>query len=187
MNSVELVALTPFLLWATYTDIQHRRIPNELILGGALVGTLLSAWQGGLAVLVAAGGCVTGAMLFAPFYLLRGMAAGDIKLMGMAGIFLGTEGVVRASLYVFVAGGVLALAWLIVLKFKGSGISANSVLKDVPADNGVATVIRHHSNLFQSDSEAFKRLPYAIAITTGIGVHFFSSLAFLAGIPRLAA
>ena len=111
------------------------------------------------------------------------MAAGDVKLMGMAGIFLGAEGAVRASLYAFVAGGVLALAWLIVLKFKGSGVSATAVLKDVAVDNGIATAFRQRENFCQTDSQASKRLPYAIAITTGIGAHFV----FLASIPRLAA
>lgn len=181
MNSVVLVSLTPFLFWAAYFDIRYRRIPNGLVLGGALTGTMLAALQGEGAVLEAVGGCLAGAMLLTPFYLLRGMAAGDIKLMGMAGIFLGTEGVVRASLYAFVAGGVLALAWLLVLKFKGSGVSAKADLKDVAVANGIATDFRPHANLFQTDSEAFKRLPYAVAITIGIGVHFF-----LPDIPRLA-
>ena len=183
MKSVVLVSMTPFLLWAVYSDIRYRKIPNDLLLGGALIGTLLAAWQGGLAVLEAAGGCVTGAMLLAPFYLMRGMAAGDVKLMGMAGIFLGAEGAMRASLYTFVAGGVLALAWLIVLKFKGSGVSAKAVLKDVAVDNGIATAFRQHENLCRTDIQTSKRLPYAVAITTGIGVHFF----FLAGISRLPA
>ena len=182
MNSVMLVSLTPFLLWAAYLDVRYRRIPNGLILGGALIGTMLAGLHGEKAVLDAAGGCIAGTMVLTPFYLLRGMAAGDIKLMGMAGIFLGAEGVVRASLYAFVAGGVLALAWLIVLKFKPSSAPAKAVLKDVAVDNGIATAVRQHAHLFQTDREAFKRLPYAIAITTGIGVHFI----FLAGIPRLA-
>ena len=183
MNSVVLVSMTPFLLWAVYSDIRYRKIPNDLLLGGALIGTLLAAWQGGLAVLEAASGCVTGAILLAPFYLLRGMAAGDVKLMAMAGIFLGAEGAVKASLHAFIAGGVLALVWLIFSKFKGSGVAAKAALKDVAAGNGIATACQQHANLCQPDSEAFNRLPYAIAITTGIGVHIF----FLAGIPRLPA
>ena len=183
MNSFTLVSLTPFLLATVYLDMRYRRIPNGLILGGALIGTMLAVFHGERAVLEAAGGCVAGAILLAPFYLLRGMAAGDLKLMAMAGIFLGTEGTVNSSLYAFVAGGGLALAWLIVLKFKGSGFAAKAVLRDVAVDNGIPTVFRQQANLRQPDSEAFKRLPYAIAITAGIGVH----LLFLDGIPRLPA
>ena len=183
MNSVMLVSLTPFLLGAVYLDMRYRRIPNGLILGGALMGTMLAAFHGERAVWDAAGGCLVGAMILTPLYLMRGMAAGDVKLMGMAGIFLGAEGAVRASLYAFVAGGVLALAWLIVLKFKESRGSAKAVLKDVAVYNGIATAFRQHENLCQTDSQASKRLPYAIAITAGIGAHFL----FLAGIPRLAA
>ena len=39
------------------------------------------------------------------------MAAGDVKLMGMAGVFLGVPGVLYGVLGTVLAGGLMAVLW----------------------------------------------------------------------------
>jgi prepilin peptidase CpaA len=96
---------------AAINDLATRRIPNRLLLAGlacALVLRLLSAAP--LAALLAAlGGLALGLVLFLPFYLLRGMAAGDVKLMAVVGAFAGPNDVLSIAVLTWCAGGVMAL------------------------------------------------------------------------------
>ena len=82
-------------------------------IAGVLSNALLPQEMGGLGVFDSLAGLGAGLLLLLPLYLLRAMAAGDVKLMAMTGAFLGVRGVTGALLYVLLAGGVLALgaAW----------------------------------------------------------------------------
>lgn len=92
MTSRDIIwALTLFLtLSAAVVDWRRRRIPNWLTVPGLLVGvvthTVLSGWPGTKMSLEGAG---LGLVLLLPFVLLRAMGAGDWKLIGAVGAFLG--------------------------------------------------------------------------------------------------
>ena len=101
---------------AAINDLASRRIPNLLLLGGmlgALALHLLSprpvagllAWLGGAAV---------GLLVFLPFYLVRGMAAGDVKMMAAVGAFTGPADALHIAILAWCAGGVMALAIILV-------------------------------------------------------------------------
>jgi prepilin peptidase CpaA len=100
---------------AAACDLASRRIPNVLVGAGLLLAPMLhftacgplAPLQQGLA------GALAGGAIFLPFYLLRGMAAGDVKLMAMVGAFMGPANAVLAAILTCLAGGVLAMAMLI--------------------------------------------------------------------------
>jgi len=104
---------------AAINDLASRRIPNLLLLGGmsgALVLHLLSP-QPLRALLVSwLGGAATGLLVFLPFYLVRGMAAGDVKMMAAVGAFTGPGEALHIAIFAWCAGGAMALA---VVLFKG--------------------------------------------------------------------
>ena len=60
-------------------------------------------------LVIAGGGWATGVLLFLPFFLLRGMGAGDVKLLAALGAWLGPLQTVWLALFASIAGGVLAL------------------------------------------------------------------------------
>ena len=67
-------------------DLRSRRIPNALTFGAAAAALVFAATTAGLGGLeTSAGGWVTGAALFFPFFALRGMGAGDVKLLAALG------------------------------------------------------------------------------------------------------
>jgi prepilin peptidase CpaA len=91
-------------------DVRTHRLPNILTFGAAglaLIYAFATAGLHGLAL--SAAGWATGIGLFLPMFLLRGMGAGDVKLLGAVGGWLGPAGVLYAGLYSVLAGGVLAL------------------------------------------------------------------------------
>lgn len=57
-------------------------------------------------------GGIVGSGLFIVPYAIGQMGAGDVKLLGMCGLYLGTVPVITAALYAMLAGGLLALFYL---------------------------------------------------------------------------
>ncbi|SPA29202.1 A24 family peptidase [Cupriavidus taiwanensis] len=112
-------ALAPFIgpatigivLTAAAIDLNRRRIPNWLTFGAWIAALpVMAAMQGlGAGTLAWLSGWMVGLVLFLPFYLLRGMAAGDVKLMAAVGAWLGAGMALKIALATFVIGGLWAL------------------------------------------------------------------------------
>jgi prepilin peptidase CpaA len=101
---------------AAVNDLVTRRIPNRLLLTGlacAVLLRLLSA-NPGSSLLEAFSGMAVGLIIFLPFYLLRGMAAGDVKLMATIGAFTGPNEAFAIAVLTWCAGGVMALFLILV-------------------------------------------------------------------------
>jgi prepilin peptidase CpaA len=95
---------------ACVTDLRHRRIPNVLTFGAAGLALLFHGVVGGVSGLQSAViGWLVGTALFLPFFLLRGMGGGDVKLMAALGAWLGPGDAFWLAIYASVAGGVMAV------------------------------------------------------------------------------
>ena len=112
--------LIGLLAVAALTDLRSRRIPNLLVFGGAVFAILYNGffpyYRNENGWLLALGGLGVGLLVFMPFYLLRAMGAGDVKLMAMVGAFLGPWGALHAALYSLLAGGLLGM---IIISYRG--------------------------------------------------------------------
>ena len=109
-----IVLLLLLLVVAAGIDMQQHRIPNVLSLGGIVLGILLQGWASGFSGAIAGvGGAAVGIGVFLPFYLAHGMGAGDVRLMGTAGAFLGPKYALLATGLSLGAGGVLAIIILV--------------------------------------------------------------------------
>jgi prepilin peptidase CpaA len=96
---------------ACISDVRTRRIPNWLTLsaaGGALLFHLITG--GPTAVSWSLAGWLVGAVLFFPIFALRGMGAGDVKLLAAVGAWLGPGQVALVALLTSIAGGVMGVA-----------------------------------------------------------------------------
>lgn len=115
---VDPLLLSAILLTAAYSDLRRNRIPNWLSLLGLVVGVGLQvAANGAQGLLSGALGALVGLACFAPFYLVRAMGAGDVKLLAAVGSFMGPEGAFIAALCSLLAGGAAAIgyvAWCVV-------------------------------------------------------------------------
>jgi prepilin peptidase CpaA len=98
------------LTLACVSDLRTRRIPNVLTFSAAGCALVFHLVTGGWnAAGWSLAGYVAGLLLFFPFFALRGMGAGDVKLLGAVGAWIGPAQVVNAALATSIAGGVLAL------------------------------------------------------------------------------
>ncbi|TNC75949.1 prepilin peptidase [Janthinobacterium lividum] len=102
--------LLSFVTGAAVSDLIQRKIPNWLVLAGMLAALALHLWLWPHRVpQLVLGGMATGFFLFLPLYVLRGMAAGDVKLIAMVGAFVGPWSVLQICFTTFVLGGVMAV------------------------------------------------------------------------------
>jgi prepilin peptidase CpaA len=110
-NYIAIGAVT-LVVAAAVCDVRARRIPNRLVLAGWLAALPAQCAAHGAAAgaLTWLAGWLTGFAMLLPFYLLRGMAAGDVKLMAAAGAWLGTSLAFDAGLATFVLGGIGSVA-----------------------------------------------------------------------------
>jgi prepilin peptidase CpaA len=98
-------------LLALLCDLKEKRIPNALIFPVFIVGLVWAAWFYGLSGLAESAG--TSVLLALPYILLFlffGGGAGDAKLMGALGTWLGLKQGLIVLACVAIAGGILALA-----------------------------------------------------------------------------
>ena len=92
-------------------DLAIRKIPNLLLLAGWCAALGIHFYSGSPATVIGAalGGAAIGFALFLPLYAVRGMAAGDVKLMATVGLFLGPSETLYACILTWCVGGVMAL------------------------------------------------------------------------------
>jgi prepilin peptidase CpaA len=159
--------LIALLVVAACIDIKRNRIPNWLVFGGAVYGllynTLFPVYPREVGILFALGGWGVGLAMLLPMYMLRVMGAGDVKLMAMAGAFLGASATFNAGIATFIAGGVLAIA---------VGLSAGTVVRMV---RNVAMMFRGTMLTFATGvggltvhgGPSAGKMPYGVAIATG--------------------
>ena len=109
MNSFQIIVVGVALV-AVAWDVATRRIPNALTLGAAFAAFVVHACLGGWSGAgMAAAGWAAGVALFFPVFALGGMGAGDVKLLGALGAWLGPVAAVWVALYSGVAGGLIGL------------------------------------------------------------------------------
>ncbi|MDV6343366.1 prepilin peptidase [Nitrosomonas sp. Is37] len=169
LNSAILIAL---LFIAAWYDVRQYCIPNALVLSGTIIGVSLNALLpqdiGGLGILTSLAGLGVGLVVLLPLYLLRAMGAGDIKLMAMIGAFAEPASMLSITLYVMLAGGVLAI--LVVLS-KGKLPKLMNNFKVMLLAGPSA------ANLSTIDDlpESAGKLPYGVAIAIGTLVYLVTT------------
>ena len=92
-------------------DLDHRIIPNKILLPAAIWGlaATIAFRPDNVDDALIAGGIAFSALLLAALLYPAGMGMGDVKLAGVMGIYLGS-GVAPAMLAAFLAGSVVGLA-----------------------------------------------------------------------------
>lgn len=152
-----VLCLLGLLVVAVAIDVHRHRVPNALVLAGLVLGLAVRTHADGFSgVAEGALGLLTGFVLFLPMYLLGGMAAGDVKLMAVAGLFLDPYSAMWAAFFSVIAGSVIGLAIIVLCGQLGRTVGryllmarARSYLAPEPGD------------------VAAKAFPYSVAILVG--------------------
>ena len=111
-------------------------------------------------------GTLTGIGLLIIPYLLGKMGAGDAKLLGAVGSFIGAKGVFISFLFTAVAGGIYALLIIFLYKNKFKGFFTNFYY------SGVNFIVTRKFVSFENEEDIRQRpkLCYGLAIAAGTGI-----------------
>jgi prepilin peptidase CpaA len=94
---------------AGFTDLRWRRIPNWLTVPGWLLGIVMhsidTGWRGTRESLLGSG---LGLLVLLPFVLVRSLGAGDWKLVGAIGAFLGPDRLLAVLFFTILIAGIMA-------------------------------------------------------------------------------
>ncbi|HSD82246.1 MAG TPA: A24 family peptidase [Anaerolineae bacterium] len=112
---------TSVLLLLTVTDLEHRLIPNRVILPAIVIAALVSPvwfWYEYFYVAFIGGAIGYGffwvvAVLGEKFLGPGAMGGGDVKLAAFVGLITGFPGIITALVVTIVAGGVISLVLLL--------------------------------------------------------------------------
>ena len=156
-------------LLAALLDLRSRRIPNTLTLPVMALGPLQAGIVAGFrGVAESLAGCALAALPFVLLFLYARGGAGDAKLMGALGAWLGLLHSLVLLAAVSVAGIVFGLLYA-----RRHGRLRDTLGRTVHVLGGAAAPVRDErtaSNAFQSTSlplESDLRMPYGVAIFLG--------------------
>lgn len=103
-----------FVTAIAVSDLARRKIPNGWVVAGIATALVLQLWLSPERLpLDWLGGMATGFLLFLPLYVLRGMAAGDVKMMAMVGAFAGPWPALLICFATFLFGGLMAILMIL--------------------------------------------------------------------------
>ena len=148
------------LLCACVADVQHRRIPNRvagLLAATGMAYSAVASARPGHALTVSLGGLLLGLTLWLPLYAVRWLGAGDVKLFAAAGAWLGPARTVEGALVGALAGGVLAVVWMLV----AYGVSGTAATAALAIANPRKIVNRG------LDVKSRRAIPYGVALAIG--------------------
>ena len=153
------------LVVASVSDIRRRRIPNKLVGWLALLGLVFSviSLPASVGLVRALVSCVLGFALWIPFYMLRMLGAGDVKLFAAASCWLAPSQVVSAALLAAFAGGILSLVGLVVAH--GLALTTFRITHLAREPKLLATPL--------AVPPGRKTLPYGVAIAIGLAIAAF--------------
>ena len=162
-------------LVAGWTDYKRRRIPNWLTVPGLVVGISLNAtasgWSGLKFSLLGAG---LGLLLLLPFVLLRSLGAGDWKLAGALGAFVGASVLLDLLLGSVFVAGLMALA-LVIYKRR-----VRQTLRNIGRLLVSLLTFRSPGSEVSLDNPQSLKVPYGVALAltvVGYGIALVSGLA----------
>ena len=146
-------------LFAAWTDLRSRRIPNWLTVSGLLLGiaenSAFTGWRGLRESLL---GALLGLALLLPFVLLRSLGAGDWKLAGAVGAFSGPSLLVDLLLGSVLVAGVMALVLVI---YKGRFVQT---LRNIGHIMISLVTFRLPGSQVSLDNPASLKVPYGVAL-----------------------
>ena len=157
-------------LIAAGCDLRTRRITNSLTFPLLVTGLIWAVWIGGLSSLAeAVGACILLALPYVILFVFAHGGAGDAKLMGAIGAWLGLKQGVIVLCCVATAGIVLAIAKAIVQKQAKTVLTSVfvSMYTCVLSLTGSKTM-RFTSNLTDRDQSDGLDIPYGVAIFAGV-------------------
>ena len=169
-------ALLLMLITASgFCDLKERKIPNKVTFTGILIGILFNSvtggWNGLMQVIL---GLFAGLAIFFLPFMMGGMGAGDVKLMGAIGALMGWKFTLMTALYSAIVGGIMVLTHLLYTgklreTFKKMLYALINMLLLFAIRLGYNETVYKAHEKFSKNGQDYKKIyiPYGVAIAGG--------------------
>jgi prepilin peptidase CpaA len=156
---------------AALLDWRSRRIPNWLtvpgLLSGVVVHALIAGWPGALFALKGAGLAL---ILLLPLVALRALGAGDWKLMGAVGAFVGWQ------MFLFVLlGSIFASGIMAIVQVYRTGRVMETLKNMVTLVRGFFAFGLKKNPQISLDNPRLLKLPFGVAVAAATLVCFYAA------------
>ena len=143
-----------------FTDLKSRKIYNKVLLPVLFLALVIqiipNGWSGLSSSLL---GLIVGFLILLIPYMMKGMGAGDVKLMAVIGAIQGPLFIVTTAVYMAVIGGVVALLLILFRLIKTKQWLSLFHRNSLMTYGMKLAVVRNHSSN--------QTLPYGVAIVGG--------------------
>ncbi len=155
-----------FVTVCLYTDLTERKIYNSVVLGGLGAAFIINIIQHGLmdGVLFSLTGFFTGIFLLVIPFIIGGLGAGDVKMLGTIGAFMGYALVVDVLVVSALIGGIYALLMMI----KERGVIRRLVLLFTGFALFTLTGKAIYLRNLQDEKREKAAVPYGAALALGV-------------------
>lgn len=149
-----------------YTDLTERKIYNSVILCGIVAAFVINVIQLNMieGTLFTFTGLLIGILLLIIPFILGGIGAGDVKMLGMIGAFTGHGIVVHIMVASSVVGGIYAL--IVMLAGRNLMKRMWRIIQSFYLTAATKKII-YCSNLQDPDAEK-NAIPYGVALSAGV-------------------
>ncbi|HZK23923.1 MAG TPA: prepilin peptidase [Oscillospiraceae bacterium] len=163
---MQFFVLSIFVIICLVTDLRERKIYNKVIIAGLVsalvINIILQGFVNGLRFTVV--GLLMGIILLLLPFIMGGLGAGDVKMLGMIGAFTGSSMVVQILLISALVGGVFAL---ITMAKEG-----RILMRLAQLFKGLYCFIftrksLHLGGLHETEAST-KSIPYGVALSVGV-------------------
>ena len=156
---------------AALLDWRSRRIPNWLtvpgLLSGVLIHALIGGWHGTLFALEGAGLAL---LILLPLVIMRALGAGDWKLMGAVGAFVGPV------MFLFVLlGSIFASGIMAVVQVLRMGRVTETLRNMLTLVRGFFTFGLKKNPEISLDNPRLLKLPFGVAVAAATLVCFYAA------------
>lgn len=160
-----------FTFWAAWLDWRTRKIPNWLTVSGFVTGigvrSVLLGWHGALTSIE---GIALALTILLPLVLLRGLGAGDWKLMGSVGALIGPWAMLVVLLVSVLVSGVMAI-----LTIMQAGRLFTTLRNIVVLIKGFFVFGWRGDPKFTIDNPGLLKLPFGVATALATLICFVAS------------
>ena len=174
-----LIIITLIFLSSVF-DFKYQRIPNFITYPSILIGIIYHSYISGFdgfwfSIL----GTLAGIGLLLIPYLLGKMGAGDAKLLGAVGSYIGAKSIFITFLFTAIAGGIYALLILFLYNKKFKGFFTKFYY------SGVNLLVTRQYVSFNNEEDIRQRpkLCYGLAIAAGTGIFIIFEVAGIKALP----
>ena len=174
MISESLVFWALLIIVSVY-DVEKHRIPNKILILFLFL-YFLSVLNSGFSLDALVASLIGALVLFCSgliLYFLRAMSAGDVKLLGVIGLYIGWGSLLDVSYYILIAAGIIGTLYLLYNRANNSEMTVRRYFEEkLMLVSGISPDIKGKPVVHSRYSNKVT-MPFAPSVVIGLAMYSY--------------